>query len=572
MHDTDFGVSIDSSTFSSKRASVLSEAPTLINQSQPPPLPTKPSQYDIWQAPQPYLQPPPTSIPELSQPVNQSSPISINKGSATVYICVACNRLCRSKSSLSRHQTQHCEREVEWLCSLCVPRKRFYRKDKLAQHHINSHGRGCVAGCKQQQGGLCKSHLSHSIISAWPKKAWGCPCCVRCFDTLAAWTAHSASHPIQNGSVVGWSISTMVQSLLLQPYIREAFAELPWQICNLAKANADVCMGLREVLERHQLRKAVHDHYDFRHLQLPEKLAHYAFRLLANQVFPDDVSNVASGAGTGEAEPFYDGRQGQMLAHVFNVPGSTALTYWDSEDPSVYDENAHQSVDTGHVHESQDAQLLSNACGALFKTKDLGAAEPVFGGYSLHLCDQVLQTSSNISSNGQTSSLASVGIRGNAFQESSCSEKVHPDLSMQKPLQYLAHLPSSANSTTLNTKPLSLFPAPTDGTRRSISGDRHGRRHSRSPSRSRERRRDDYYSFEEGDHRRDPIPTPALSNTMAPELNKTAATPDHNTDSTRTVSEEAESVLPQLLRLSGRMSDVRSDDWLMWEPDKPYNP
>jgi hypothetical protein len=220
---------------------------------------------------------------ELAEPVNQDSPISIDKGSATVYICVACNRLCKSKSSLSRHQTQYCEREVEWVCSLCVPRKRFYRKDKLSQHHINNHGRGCVAGCKQQQGGLCKWHLSHSMVAAWPKKAWGCPCCVQCFDTLAAWTTHSATHPVRNGSVVHWSLITMVQSLLLQPYIKEAVAELPWQICDLAKVNADVCLALKEVLERHQLCKAVHDRYDFRHLRLPEKLAHYAFRLLANR-------------------------------------------------------------------------------------------------------------------------------------------------------------------------------------------------------------------------------------------------------------------------------------------------
>ena len=219
---------------------------------------------------------------DLAEPANRDSPVSNNKGSATIYICVACNRLCRSKSSLSRHQTQYCEREVEWFCSFCVPNKRFYRKDKLSQHHINNHGRGCVAGCKQQQGGLCKRHLSHSTVPAWPKKAWGCPCCVQCFDTLAAWTTHSASHLDQNGIVVGWSLSTMIQSLLSQPYIKEVAAELPWQICDLAKVNTKVCLGLREVLERHQLCRAVHDHYDFRHLQLPEKLAHYAFRLLAN--------------------------------------------------------------------------------------------------------------------------------------------------------------------------------------------------------------------------------------------------------------------------------------------------
>jgi hypothetical protein len=571
-------VYIASSISSSNRASLFSvrsgfsQATTLSNQSQPPPLPANPPQYEIWPAPQFYLQPQPPSLQELAEPVNQDSPISTNKSSATEYICVACNKLCKSKSSLSRHQTQHCEREKEWFCLLCGPRKRYYRKDKLTQHHINNHGRGCVAGCKQQQGGLCKEHLSHSTVAAWPKKAWGCPCCVQCFDTLAAWTTHSATHPIRNGSVEGWSLSTMVQSLLGQPYIKEAVAELPWQICDLAKVDADRCRALREVLERRQLSKAVHDHYDFRHLQLPEKLAHYAFRMLANgEVFPDDVSNVARGTGTGEAELFCNGRQGQMFAPVFNVAGSTPFSYCGPEDPSPYDENAHQSVETGHVHESQDAQLLSNACGALFKTKGFGATEPVLG-YSLHPCGQVLQTSSDISPNNQTSSLASVGIPGNALQEPSYSENVHHNLSMQKSLQNPVHLPPSVNSAAFNTKPLPLVPAPTDGTRRSRSTDRHGRRHSKSLSRSRERRRDDYYGFENGPHHRDQTPIPALPNTMTLEFSITPAAVDHNTDSARTASQEAESISPQLPRLSVLMSDIRSDDWLLWEPDKPDNP
>src|SRR5204863_3097569 len=132
------------------------------------------------------------------------SPISISKGSTAVYLCIACNKSCKNKSSLSRHQMQHCEREEEFFCLLCEPKKRYFRKDRLSLHHTQNHGRGCVPGCQQQQGGLCKQHLSHSRVAIWPKKAWGCPCCVQCFDTLAAWTTHSTSHPVENGSVVGW--------------------------------------------------------------------------------------------------------------------------------------------------------------------------------------------------------------------------------------------------------------------------------------------------------------------------------------------------------------------------------
>ena len=59
---------------------------------------------------------------------------------------------------------------------------------------------------------------------------------------------------------------------------------------------------------------------------------------------------------------------------------------------------------------------------------------------------------------------------------------------------------------------------------------------------------------------------------MTLELSKTAAAVDHNTDSARTESKEADSISPELPRLSGRMSDIRTDDWLIWEQDEPYNP
>jgi hypothetical protein len=547
----------------------LSQTPTLLDQSQAPPLPTDWHQGEIWQQPKFYLQPKPPSLPELAEPVIQGSPTATNKRTVIVFICIACNKLCKNKSSLLRHQAEHCEREVEWLCSLCVPRKRFYRKDRLSQHHINCHGEACVAGCKQQQGGLCQRHLSLSMEESWPKKAWGCPCCIQCFDSLAAWNIHSASHPVQNDSVVGWSLSTMVQSLLLQPYLREAIAGLPWHICDLTKVKAEVCQALREMLERHKLPTAVHDHYNYRHLLPPEKLAHYAFRQLANEeVFPDDVSNVASGHGAGDAEPICHRRQGQMLTPVFDVSGPTKLGHWSSEDPPMYDKDAHQSVGTDHVHEPQDAQSLSNAGGALFQTGDIGAtAEPAFSGYSLYPCNRVWQTGSDISSRDQASSRIPVSVPSNTLQEISYGEKAYHDPSMQKPLHNLVHLPSSANFATLSMKPLPPSPNLTDATRHSRSGDRHRRLHTRSPSRNRETRQDDCYGFEGSDQ----ITTPAFPNTMTLEPSETPAAVDHNTASTRTEPEETEPTAPQSPRLSVSMLDIRSDDWLLWEPDKPHN-
>ena len=141
--------------------------------------------------------------------------------------------------------------------------KNFYRKEKLSQHHLDNHGGGCVLGCKKQ-GGLCEPHLNRSVFELPPKKAWGCPCCLRCFDTFEAWTKHGGNHPIENDKIVGWSLRTMVESLVHQPYLKDAVAHLPWHACDPTKVKADICQSLREALERHKLPDAVQDHYDYR--------------------------------------------------------------------------------------------------------------------------------------------------------------------------------------------------------------------------------------------------------------------------------------------------------------------
>jgi hypothetical protein len=204
------------------------------------------------------------------------------------YSCVACNVCFSSKSSLSRHWTQYCECEREWICLLCVSPKGFRRKDKLFQHHMQDHDLPC------------EKDKAWSISYLPPKKAWGCPCCLRCFDTFAAWTKHCVNHPLQNGKVIGWSLNTMVQSLILQPYLTDAIAYLPLPMFDLANVQVDICRILREALERHKLPDAVRDHYDYRYLQLPEALAKYVFRLVAYRV-PYDVSYLGTSLITGES-------------------------------------------------------------------------------------------------------------------------------------------------------------------------------------------------------------------------------------------------------------------------------
>ena len=240
---------------------------------------------------------------DFSELVDQYSPILTNKTPPPAHTCVACNIPFREKSSLSRHRRLYCERDREWVCLLCVSCKNFDSPKELYQHHIDNHGEACIRSCRQHRDLLCPSYITWSISHIPPKMAWGCPCCLRCFDTFAAWDKHCANHPLQNDKVIGWSLHTMVQSLMDQPYLTDAIAHQPLHMFDVANAKADVCQILREALERHKLPDAVRDHYDYRYLQLPEALAQYAFRLVAYGV-PYDVSYPDASLITSEsAEP-----------------------------------------------------------------------------------------------------------------------------------------------------------------------------------------------------------------------------------------------------------------------------
>jgi hypothetical protein len=232
------------------------------------------------------------SLVDCAESVCQCPPILTGEISPPVHICVACNLSFRNKGSLSKHWEQHCERGMEWACLLCVPIKIFNCKEKLCRHHISNHGKVCIRGCKNPRRLLCEEGVAWSEYLR-PKQAWGCPCCLQCFDTFAAWTKHSAIHPLQNGKVIGWSLNTMVQSLMLQPYLTDAIAYLPWHMFDLAGAKVDVCQNLREILERHKIPDTVRYHYDYIYLRLPEALVQYVFRLVTYGVpcgVPNDVS------------------------------------------------------------------------------------------------------------------------------------------------------------------------------------------------------------------------------------------------------------------------------------------
>jgi hypothetical protein len=201
--------------------------------------------------------------------------------SADWYVCIACDSSYATSSGLKKHQSSFCEREFDWVCPSC-PNLVFYQETELHKHHRSTHAETC-SSCRDTRNSLpsddCKAVLSQCFRGGSEKKAWGCPCCLSCFDTMEAWNQHMTTHQIHNEKVQNWSFSMMFRSLLLHRGLAAVYHRYDWQRCNWASLRKSECQTLRFALERHTLPPNLRDHKDFAHLGLPESLAWYAFQL-----------------------------------------------------------------------------------------------------------------------------------------------------------------------------------------------------------------------------------------------------------------------------------------------------
>jgi hypothetical protein len=229
--------------------------------------------------------------------------------------------------------------------------KTFKRQDHFTQHYDKDHGPACVEGCARQQKGLCEEHLNNARADLPKKKAWGCPCCNNCFDSFEAWTRHSTNHQVENEKVVGWSLSTMVQSLLFkQPYLADAVASLhmqgcDWNTVDWAKFSDSKLQELRDALERHKLPNAVQVHWDYRALQPPEALVQYAFFLGAyGHAYLHDIPIISNNART--VEETVEQTQAGMQSQTSNEQPSQNLPlgYFNPANPLAYDPEGTESV------------------------------------------------------------------------------------------------------------------------------------------------------------------------------------------------------------------------------------
>jgi hypothetical protein len=216
----------------------------------------------------------PLANPALPHPQAGHAPLANN-------ICYACDKSFKSANTLAKHQTEFCERKVEWVCRTC-PHKVYGLQERLNRHHMEVHAETCPNGCDKREKLLseaCKTQLSKCSRQVTTKKAWGCPCCVKCFESLEEWSHHGWSHPVQNEKVQDWSFSTMMWSLLKQPYFPEHMTRKYWGSCNWSTLPKEASNSLRYALERQEVPADVMAHPDYRGVDDPVALAMYAFNL-----------------------------------------------------------------------------------------------------------------------------------------------------------------------------------------------------------------------------------------------------------------------------------------------------
>lgn len=360
------------------------------------------------------------------------------------------------------------------------------------------------------------------------KKAWGCPCCLRWFESRDSWTKHGANHAVQNDQVVGWSLSTMVQSLLFQPFLAEAIARSPLQVSDTTKAKADVCQNLREALERHQLPDAVQTHYDYRYLQMPEALALYAYRLVTyGEPFLDDVSVATTKADI--VENAVDQLHNRYNQQPF-APTGTSVTvppaagYWNPEDPFSYSPHACQPVAPGIVLDrlTGDMSALPSS-GDGGTTRSCASTGHPSSPASVPMYAETLQAVSAAASNELVLPPPLFDSPARTLQEPSGADRGHGGaLSVKKSLQNLVHRPSFSKSSA---------------------------------------------------SRPDPIPpVPALPDCKASDRCRTAPMVDYHRESTRVEALDILASSPSQARLSGRMSGIEWNTWVTWQPDEQHDP
>lgn len=256
---------------------------------------------------------------------SQSSTSRNHLTTSAKMLCFACNTLCSSPSSLSRHQREQCEREVRWICPQCN-----WAGERLARHYAKAHGDQCHRGCSKTQEKVCdacKQALSESFQSLPAKRAWGCPYCStspRCFDTIEGWTDHCLAHHSPNGRAPTWSYSNMIRSLLLQPLLANALPRYDWKKCDWSEVTEKTHPSIKEALERCKIPPEIGTHDQYRNLSTAEAVIRYVFYSVSTGQPLSTLLAVDLRAGNSLQHSDLRNATCAALADVDSMPGSTS--------------------------------------------------------------------------------------------------------------------------------------------------------------------------------------------------------------------------------------------------------
>lgn len=214
---------------------------------------------------------------QYSSPANEASPYSrVERPRVHAqYFCITCQRCYTEQGGLNRHRREKCESKKGWVCLHCPPQSKptFERPDRLKDHHNREH---------HAQGEV---DVDGSVQQYPPKQAWGCPCCINCFNSVEKWREHEASHnhdvPWDGQSfdvkIDSWSFNTLIMSLLLgSQSLFPAAASYDWRRCSWSP-ETDLGRSVQYALERHVLPADIRRHPEYASRGVAESIVAYAY-------------------------------------------------------------------------------------------------------------------------------------------------------------------------------------------------------------------------------------------------------------------------------------------------------
>lgn len=153
--------------------------------------------------------------PQINLPA-PSVGIPIFNYAPEIYACSFCDKTFRRKGDWKRHEGSLHEPQKQWCCRGSGCNRTFTARNKFRRHHESDHG------CED-----CKHDVDAEIIPiTQTTSVWGCGFCVALLTTWDARANHIGNHFEAGSKRLDWDFSRVIQGLLCQPMIFDAWQSL----------------------------------------------------------------------------------------------------------------------------------------------------------------------------------------------------------------------------------------------------------------------------------------------------------------------------------------------------------